>query len=72
MDKSNDQLAELRALAHGGYATLQAAADGARDVYNLLNSAPVLDQNTRYGTSWLQPLEIFGARFLKVGVQLDF
>jgi hypothetical protein len=42
------------------------------DIYNLFNSAPVLNQNTRYGTSWLQPLEIFGARFVKVGVQLDF
>ena len=42
------------------------------DVYNLLNAASVLTQNNRYGATFRQPLEILGARFLKLGIQVDF
>ena len=42
------------------------------DVYNVLNSSPVNSMITRYGTSWLQPQEVFAARMLKLGAQVDF
>lgn len=42
------------------------------DVYNLLNSSPVNSLQTRYGATWLQPQEVFGARMMKLGVQVDF
>jgi outer membrane receptor protein involved in Fe transport len=42
------------------------------DVYNLFNAATVLSQNTRLGATFRQPLEIVAARFVKVGVQVDF
>ena len=42
------------------------------DVYNLLNSDAVNSMITRYGTTWLRPQEVFGARFFKLGVQVDF
>jgi len=41
------------------------------DGYNLFNSAAVLATNGTYGTSWLTPTSILGARLLKLGVQLD-
>ena len=42
------------------------------DVYNLFNSAGINSIRNTFGATWRQPLEIFGARFLKLGAQLDF
>jgi hypothetical protein len=42
------------------------------DVYNLFNSGAVNSLQTRYGGTWLQPLEVFGGRMLKFGAQIDF
>ncbi len=42
------------------------------DVYNVMNSDAVNSMVTRYGATWLRPQEVFGARFLKLGVQVDF
>jgi hypothetical protein len=42
------------------------------DVYNLFNSSAVNSLITRYGRTWLQPQEVFGARMVKVGAQIDF
>jgi hypothetical protein len=42
------------------------------DVYNLFNAAAVLSQNNRIGATFRQPLEIIGARFVKLGLQVDF
>ena len=45
---------------------------GIFDVFNALNASPILSDNTRYGTSWLQPTEILAARIVKLGAQLSF
>jgi len=48
---------------------------GMLDLYNSLNSNTVLDVNSAYGTtgsSWLVPTQIALARFVKLGVQIDF
>jgi hypothetical protein len=42
------------------------------DVYNLFNSDAVNSFINRYGATWLQPQEVFGARMLKLGAQIDF
>ena len=45
------------------------------DLYNLFNSDAVNTLRTTYGATnntWLQPLEVFGARMAKVGAQIDF
>jgi hypothetical protein len=42
------------------------------DVYNLLNSSPVLSYNQTYGLAWLTPQSILVARFAKVSAQFDF
>jgi hypothetical protein len=42
------------------------------DVYNLLNSDAVNSMITRYGQTWLQPQEVFAARMMKLGIQVDF
>jgi len=42
------------------------------DVYNLLNSTPILGINSRYGTAWLTPTFVLDARIFKFGAQLDF
>jgi len=42
------------------------------DIFNALNASPILSDNTRYGTSWLQPTEILAARIVKFGAQLSF
>jgi hypothetical protein len=42
------------------------------DVYNALNAAAVLADNTGYGSSWLQPAQILGGRLLKVSAILEF
>ena len=41
------------------------------DVFNVLNSNAVLVQNNNYAT-WQRPQTIMYARFIKLGVQLDF
>jgi hypothetical protein len=41
-------------------------------VYNLLNANPVLSYSSSYGPSWPEPLAILTARFVDVGVQVDF
>ena len=47
-------------------------AQGFFDVYNLFNSGAVLAANGTYGTSWLTPTSILGARLVKFGLQLDW
>jgi hypothetical protein len=41
------------------------------DLYNLLNSSPVLTQSNAYAT-WQVPQSILNARFAKLNVQVDF
>jgi hypothetical protein len=43
----------------------------ALDVYNLLNSHPVLTENSTY-TTWRQPITMLQARFYKISLQFDF
>src|SRR5205823_435551 len=45
---------------------------GMVDIYNIFNSAAILGENTRYGSLWLQPIQVVGARLFKLGAQLDF
>jgi hypothetical protein len=42
------------------------------DLFNAFNANPVLTQNFAFGSSWLQPTNILQARFLKLGLQVDF
>jgi hypothetical protein len=42
------------------------------DLYNVFNASPILGINTRYGTAWLTPTEILGARLFKFGAQIQF
>jgi hypothetical protein len=42
------------------------------DFYNLFNSSAILQWNTRYGPSWLNPTQITQGRIIKFGAQLDF
>ena len=42
------------------------------DIYNALNAAAVLADNTGYGPNWLQPAQILGGRLLKISVLLEF
>jgi hypothetical protein len=48
------------------------------DIYNLFNAPGILNIRTTFNTNpasttpWRQPLEIFGARFVKLGAQIDF
>lgn len=46
--------------------------EGQFDMYNATNRSPVLSMNTRYGTSWLTPIQIMDGRILKFGVQYTF
>jgi hypothetical protein len=41
------------------------------DLYNALNGNAVLTQNNSFG-AWQQPTSILLARFVKLGVQLNF
>jgi hypothetical protein len=41
-------------------------------VYNLFNANPVQTYNLNYGASWLAPTVIMQARFVDIGVQVDF
>lgn len=45
---------------------------GTFEVFNVLNASSVLQLTTRYGSAWLRPGEILGARIVKVGMQLSF
>jgi hypothetical protein len=45
---------------------------GTADVFNILNWSDVLTYNTTYGPAWLRPTSILSARWLKLGVQVDF
>ena len=42
------------------------------DIYNLLNTATVLNANTTYGAAWLAPAQVMGGRLIKVSAQFDF
>ncbi len=42
------------------------------DVYNVLNASAILNVTTRYGSQWLQPIQIMGGRLFKFSSQLDF
>jgi len=42
------------------------------DVYNVLNASTVLTMNTRYGSTWLLPSAVLGARIFKMGVQVRY
>ncbi len=50
----------------------RARVQGNIDLYNVLNSSPILSINTRYGSAWLRPTAILAARLLKFSAQLDF
>jgi hypothetical protein len=41
-------------------------------VYNLFNANPIQTYNTTYGAAWLSPTVILQARFVDIGVQVDF
>jgi len=41
-------------------------------IYNLFNANPVQTYNTTYGATWLNPTVILQARFIDIGVQIDF
>ena len=41
-------------------------------IYNLFNANPVQTYNTTYGAAWLAPTVIMQARFVDIGVQIDF
>jgi hypothetical protein len=42
------------------------------DVYNIFNASNVLRITDRWGSSWLNAVQIMGGRLMKVGVQVDF
>jgi hypothetical protein len=50
----------------------QARLLGSLDVVNVLNSANSDALNTRYGTSWLQPTEVQGARTFRFAGRFEF
>ncbi|MBI2187031.1 MAG: TonB-dependent receptor [Acidobacteria bacterium] len=52
----------------GGSARVQANFD----IYNILNENTVLNENTRYGATWRNAVQIMGGRVIKVGGQLNF
>jgi hypothetical protein len=41
-------------------------------IYNLFNANPVQTYNNTYGAAWLSPTVILQARFIDIGVQVDF
>ena len=41
-------------------------------IYNLFNANPVQTYNHTYGATWLNPTVIMQARFVDIGVQVDF
>jgi hypothetical protein len=46
--------------------------DGILDVYNVLNTNPVLAHNNTYGANWLQPQVVMPARFFKLSARVSF
>ena len=42
------------------------------DLYNLVNSVGIATVNVTYGSAWLRPTLVQLARYMKVGVQIDF
>jgi carboxypeptidase family protein len=42
------------------------------DIYNMLNTATVLNANTTYGAQWLAPAQVMGGRLVKFSAQFDF
>ena len=50
----------------------KAKLQGMFDIYNLTNSSVVLQNNTNWGNSWLQPIVVLNGRLAKVGAQLEF
>jgi len=42
------------------------------DVYNVLNTNPVLALNTTYGPNWLVPQIVLPARFFKFSTRVSF
>jgi hypothetical protein len=42
------------------------------DIYNIFNENTVLNENTRYGATWRNPIQIMGGRVMKIGAQLTF
>jgi len=45
---------------------------GTIELYNALNTSPLLASNVTYGTRWLEPVEILSGRLLKFGAQFTF
>jgi len=41
-------------------------------IYNLFNANPVQTYVNTYGATWLNPTVILQARFVDIGVQVDF
>jgi hypothetical protein len=41
-------------------------------IYNLFNANPVLSYSNRYDRAWPAPTAILTARFVDIGVQVDF
>ena len=67
-DRSNQVDVRLTKTVRVGRTRIQ----GQVDVYNALNRSSVLTVNTRYGASWLRPLQILPGRIVKFGAQLTF
>jgi hypothetical protein len=42
------------------------------DLYNVFNVSNILNETTRYGTAWLNPISIMGGRLFKFTGQFDF
>ena len=42
------------------------------DLYNALNTSPVISQNNTYGSAWQQPTLVLQPRLVKFGGQIDF
>ncbi|MBI2189380.1 MAG: hypothetical protein HYU37_19960 [Acidobacteria bacterium] len=45
---------------------------GTIELYNALNTSPLLAANATFGPRWLQPTEILSGRLLKFGAQFTF
>jgi hypothetical protein len=50
----------------------RAQVEGMVDVYNLLNTNPVMALNTTYGPTWLAPQIVLPARFVKLSARVSF
>lgn len=45
---------------------------GMFDIYNVFNASTILGVNSTYGSAWLRPTSILGARLFKFGAQVDW